>query len=319
MRGQVRVSIGTAGVLGLTEVRMDVPPTTAYLMLGERCAMVCAFCTQAQDSCAPSETLSRITWPPFPRDDVVSALAEAFSQGRIHRCCLQVTVSKDSFSQTLTLLREIRSTCQVPVDTSFLPRDVGQAEALFDAGLDRLGFGLDAATEGVFREVKGGSWASIWGLIEATARRFPGRVAAHLIVGLGESEREMLRSIQELHNLGIVIGLFTFTPVPGTTLADQPPPPLEGYRRVQAARWLIVHNVARVADFTFTPDGQLQSLGRPGWRELLASGDAFRTSGCPDCNRPFYNERPGGATYNYPRPLAPEEAARALDECRFGS
>lgn len=33
-----RVSLGSAGVLGLREVRMDTPPTAAYLMLGERCS-----------------------------------------------------------------------------------------------------------------------------------------------------------------------------------------------------------------------------------------------------------------------------------------
>jgi biotin synthase len=228
-----------------------------------------------------------------------------------------VTASKDSFSHTLILLRQIKSICQVPVDTSFLPRDVSQAETLFDAGLDHLGFGLDAASECVFREVKGGSWRRIWGLMESTSHRFPGHVAAHLIVGLGESEREMLYTIQALHDLGIVIGLFAFTPVPGTSLADQPPPPLGSYRRIQAARWLVVHGVAQLADFTFTSDGQLQRLGRPDWWELLASGDAFRTSGCPDCNRPFYNERPGGAMYNFPRPLTPEEATMALDVCEF--
>ena len=322
---QVRVSVGTAGVLGLAEVRMDAVPTTAYLMLGERCVMNCAFCAQARDSHAPAQALSRITWPPFPRKEVIPTLAEAFSRGRTRRCCLQVTVSRESFSQTLALLREIKSVCQVPVDASFLPRNMHQAEALFGAGLDHLGFGLDAACERVFQEVKGGSWGRTWGLIEAMARRFPGHVAAHLIVGLGEMEREMLQMVQELHDRGVIVGLFAFTPVHGTFLAHRTPPPLDVYRRIQAARWLIVHNLARVEDLAFASDGRLKCLSQhdilkgTGWRELLASGEAFRTSGCPDCNRPFYNERPGGVMYNYPRSLTSEEAAGALDECEFRS
>ena len=28
--------------------------------------------------------------------------------------------------------------------------------------------------------------------------------------------------------------------------------------------------------------------------------EAVLTSGCPGCNRPFYNERPRGPIYNYP-------------------
>jgi biotin synthase-related radical SAM superfamily protein len=317
MRDEVRVSIGSAGVLGLTDVRMDAAPTTAYLMLGERCAMRCAFCTQARHSHAPAQALSRITWPPFPRERVLWALAEAFSQGKIHRCCLQVTVSRQSFSQTLTLVQEITSACQVPMDASFLPQGLGQAEALFDAGLDHLGFGLDAATERVFRKMKGGDWGRVWKLIEVIARRFPGHAAAHLIVGLGESEQEALQTVQELHDLGVVVGLFAFTPVRGTLLADQPPPPLDAYRRIQVARWLIVHDVARTTDFAFNAGGRLERLDWAGWRESVVTGEAFRTSGCPDCNRPYYNERPGGVMYNYPRPLTAQEGSLALDECEF--
>jgi len=317
MMDQVRVSIGTAGVLSLADVRMDAAPTTAYLMLGGRCIMNCAFCAQARESHAPAQALSRITWPRFPCREVLSALAESFSRGKVRRCCLQVTVSRGCFLQTLGLLREIKSVCEVPVDASFLPPNMGQVEALFAAGLDHLGFGLDAACERIFKKVKGGSWEQMWGLIEATALRFPGHVAAHLIIGLGETEREMLQAVQDLHDLGVIIGLFAFTPVQGTLLADRPPPPVGAYRRAQVARWLIVHNMARLEDFAFGPDGRLASLGRLDWRELLASGEAFRTSGCPDCNRPFYNERPGGVMYNYPRPLAYHEVAVALDECQL--
>jgi len=51
---------------------------------------------------------------------------------------------------------------------------------------------------------------------------------------------------------------------------------------------------------------------------LPLTGEPFRTSGCPDCNRPFYNERPSGPLYNYPRPLTTEEAARAIQDMEVG-
>jgi biotin synthase-related radical SAM superfamily protein len=47
-------------------------------------------------------------------------------------------------------------------------------------------------------------------------------------------------------------------------------------------------------------------------KEILSSGAAFQTSGCKDCNRPYYNERPSGPLYNYPRPLSQEEIAEAI-------
>jgi biotin synthase len=42
-------------------------------------------------------------------------------------------------------------------------------------------------------------------------------------------------------------------------------------------------------------------------KQTVLSGEAFRTSGCPDCNRPYYNESPGGLIYNFPRKLLNEE------------
>ncbi|MEM2915121.1 MAG: radical SAM protein, partial [Candidatus Bathyarchaeia archaeon] len=36
-------------------------------------------------------------------------------------------------------------------------------------------------------------------------------------------------------------------------------------------------------------------------RKIIRTGEPFKTSGCPGCNRPYYNERPGGPIYNYPR------------------
>jgi biotin synthase-related radical SAM superfamily protein len=44
------------------------------------------------------------------------------------------------------------------------------------------------------------------------------------------------------------------------------------------------------------------------------SGEPFRTSGCPGCNRPFYNESPRGPIYNYPKELGPEEIEEVKSE-----
>jgi biotin synthase len=43
--------------------------------------------------------------------------------------------------------------------------------------------------------------------------------------------------------------------------------------------------------------------------KVVKSGEPFRTSGCPGCNRPYYNERPGGIIYNYSKELAENEIA----------
>jgi biotin synthase len=306
----VNVSIGTAAVLGLADVRMATAPTTAYLMLGGRCLMNCTFCAQARESQASAINLSRVTWPEYGLDLVVRRLREAAERGDIQRACLQVTVTRTSFEQSRELLKAVKAASDVPFDVAILPEDLAQVGELVEAGADHIGFGLDAACERVFRQVKGGSWARSLSLIEETARAFPGHAALHLIVGLGETEKEMVDRIQWAHDLGITIGLFAFTPVRGTHLADRPPPALASYRRVQAARWLIVHDLAQAGEMVFGDGGQILRLEGV----LPEGGESFETSGCPDCNRPFYNEQPGGPLYNYPRALTAEEAARAIQE-----
>jgi len=200
-----------------------------------------------------------------------------------------------------------------------------------------VGLSLDTANEEVYRHVKGGSFNQALGFIEEAAKRFPNRIATHLIVGLGETEEEMARLIQRLHDWGVIVALFAFTPNPGTALEHLEPPPLSTYRRVQIARHLIVQNLARVEGFTFpfprdpcgtgsvltgsrrdkdSSQGGIVDFGLKPEEllEALHDGQAFQTSGCPGCNRPYYNERPGGPLYNYPRPLTPVEIQQAMRE-----
>ncbi|MGC9333378.1 MAG: radical SAM protein [Anaerolineae bacterium] len=306
----INVSIGTAVVLGLAHVRMAVAPTTAYLMLAGRCLMNCAFCAQARDSHASALNLSRVTWPEYPLTLVVDRLIGAVDRGDLRRVCLQVTVTKTSFERSRAVLEAVKAVSDVPFDVAILPRDLEQVEELLAAGADHIGFGLDAATEQVFSQVKGGDWARSLALIEDTARAFPGHAAVHLIVGLGETEAEMAERIQWSHDRGLTVGLFAFTPVRGTHLADRRTPSLASYRRVQAARWLIVHDLARAEDMFFDEAGRITRLEGT----LPVGGEPFETSGCPDCNRPFYNEQPRGPLYNYPRPLTAAEATRAMQE-----
>jgi len=322
---RVNASIGTAAVLGLADVVMDAAPTTAYLMLGGRCVMDCAFCAQARSSRASALKLSRVTWPEFDQAQTLALLAQAVERGDIRRCCLQVTVADGYFQRTLQVIRAVRETCpryagasppRFPVDAAILPKDLAQVEELLAAGVDHIGFGLDAACERVFQRIKGGSWARSLALIEEAAQRFPDRGAVHLIVGLGETEREMAEMIQRMHDLGLIVGLFAFTPVRGTRMENVPPPSISTYRRMQVAQYLITNSLACVGDFTFSPASQLLSFNFPRLPEILADGVAFQTSGCPDCNRPFYNERPGGPMYNYPKPLTSQQVEAAIEDVK---
>lgn len=255
--------------------------------------------------------LSRVSWPRFPLEVLLDALSA--QQGAFARVCIQSTVGRDAFRELLAAVDAVRQRCSLPLDVSALPPDSEAADALIGAGVDHIGFGLDAATPEVFRRVKGRGWERYQSLIAHVAEEHPGRAAVHLIAGLGETERELVEAVQRYSDRGAVVGLFAFCPIAGTRMASSPPPSLDSYRRLQAARYLIAAGAASVAEMEFESRGRLARLPESA-KALIAPGEAFRTSGCPGCNRPFYNERPGGPQYNYARPLAPDEARAALQE-----
>jgi lipoyl synthase len=312
-----RVSTGSAAVLGLRPAPLAAPPATAYLMLGERCAADCAFCAQARTSDARADQLSRVNWPLFDPDVTAEAIAQAAKRGDIRRACFQVTQSPGAHAAAQQAIATLAQASRVPICVSIGARGLDEIEALLTAGAQRVTLALDAATPALYAQAKGGSWERIWALLRLAAGRFPGQIGTHLIAGLGETEEEILNLAQTLLRMGIHIGLFAFTPIPGTRLAQAQAPSLESYRRVQAGLWLLKEGLSAVEAWLFER-GRLVDYGATGaalavW---LAGGEAFCTAGCPDCNRPYYNERPSGPLYNYPRPLtdaeADEEIARLL-------
>ncbi|MDR3561648.1 MAG: radical SAM protein [Negativicutes bacterium] len=310
-----KLSAGTAGVIGRIKVKNEAPPTTAYLMLGERCRNNCRFCSQARGSQAKSGLLSRVTWPEVPSGEAVDGIAAAHAAGSLKRACLQVVDGEAAWQTTVEAVGQIKAGSAIPVCVSSHIASVGQARELIAAGAERICIALDAATPGIYAEVKEGDWAAKRQLLSECARALPGRVTTHLIVGLGESEAEMVEAMAACIADGITVGLFAFTPVRGTAWADRPQPALDQYRRIQVAHYLLKNKFDRqLIQFA---GSRISGFTLPDLGAVLADGQAFQTSGCPDCNRPYYNERPGGVMYNYPRPLTAVEAAQALDECRL--
>lgn len=315
----IKCSAGTAKALGMKQIKVDALPTTAYLMVGERCSNDCSFCPQARSSGARADLLSRVTWPGFDSEMIIQGIAQAFSGGQIKRTCLQVVESKDALTRTKQVLQSLHRSSEVPVCVSSSAGGIETVAELIKLGADRVSLALDAACARVFARHKGRSWDQKVKLIREAALAFPGRISTHLIVGLGETEEEMLYTVQQMIDLGVTVAMFAFTPVKGTYLEHANPPALSQYRRIQAAHRLMMKGLCRFEQMSFA-EGRLTGFGveQDKWVHELADGEAFRTSGCPDCNRPYYNEKPGGLMYNYPRPLSPDECQQVLQEMEMG-
>ena len=306
----IRLSIGSAVSLGLRTAKMEAAPTTLYTLLGETCLGACRFCTQARRSDADRHLLSRVIWPEFELPAVLESLQ---ADDHVRRVCIQTLLYPDLLADLLATVRQLKATSDAPLSICMNPVDKEWLVALKDAGVERVGVGLDCATKALFNQMKPGfSWNCYMQFIDETIEVF-GVGSVHLIAGLGETDKELVGAFQTFHDKGCGIALFAFTPVRGTQL-DLAPPLLERYRALQLARYLIVNNQARVEDMAFD-EGKLASINvDPAMLDrALESGTPFRTSGCPNCNRPMYNERPGGDLYNHPAPLTAAEKSAARE------
>jgi biotin synthase len=314
---QIRVSIGTAICLELLTGKTDVNPTTAYLMAYTegKCTANCGFCPQAKNSKSSANLLSRVNWPIFPVSSVTAALDSAIKTGKIQRVCIQALNVPNVFLHLEALVKEIKKQ-NIPVSVSCQPLNRHNIQLLKNAGVDRIGIALDAATETVFNKIKGSkvdsvySWSNEVNLLKEALSIFgAGNVSTHLIVGLGETEKEVVDIIQWCINMGVLPALFAFTPVRGTALEKHPQPNLASYRRLQLARHLLVNDITRLKHVHFNAAGEIVSFGVnfDDLEIIINSGKPFQTSGCPNCNRPFYNEKPKGPLYNYPKSLNTKE------------
>jgi biotin synthase-related radical SAM superfamily protein len=318
----IRVSTGSAIVLGLLKGRLDAKPTTVYLLTcrNEKCSANCGFCPQARESKGRADRLSRVTWPIFPTRKVVDAIEQSAREERIKRACLQTLNYPEVFDDILHIVKKIKSQIDIPVSVSCQPSNPEKLQSLAEAGVNRISIALDAATEELFNNVKGETVGGpyLWkrqhdALKEAVKAFGEGSVSTHLIVGLGETEKELYQTIQWCVDLGVYPALFAFTPIPGTALEDKPPPSLSRYRRAQVAHYLLTRRKTRVENMAFDDGGSLTNFGvsKDSLRKTVETGEPFVTSGCPGCNRPYYNERPGGILYNCPEQPGFEEIAEA--------
>ncbi len=292
----VRASIGTLAVLGLTSIRMDSKPTTAYLLQYSRdgCFAYCGFCPQSRSSRGRRDYLSRILWPLVELNTIVDRL----KVGKVFkRICVQGVV-KPWFHVELVEIAKTLYPLGIPISisTNIVPRSILVEYHRYS---DMLGIGLDAASPRVFREVlRPGTWESYWRFIEEAIEVYgKGNVYVHLIVGLGEEPRELLEVMEKVYLIGGRVSLFAFTPIRGTLLESRRPPSLKYYRLAQIVNYLLSrgYRLSEIVEWS----RPLPKIRKGPWlnEDLL---EALLTSGCPYCNRPYYNEKPGRILYNYP-------------------
>ena len=331
----VQLSTAAAMTLGIMPGKMHRCECTRCLNLllsyPEGCRANCAYCGLARHREAERDyadrNFIRVDWPAVPVEQIVDIVARDAAASPFHRMCISMITHPRSDADTVAVLqawtRRI-DPAAIPVSILSNPTTMGREDVvrLRELGADIFTVALDAATPAIFDRTRGKGvqsphkWSHYWQIL-LTAREVFGRqkFGAHIIIGMGETEREALELVQQLVDLGGHSHLFCFFPEKGSLMDHLPATPRDQWRRVQLARYLIDYASVRVEQMGFDERGRVADFGLPRaeLERIIEEGVAFRTSGCPGkfrddisaCDRPYGDSPPSNiASY----PFAPGRA-----------
>jgi lipoyl synthase len=329
----VRISYASAIALRFKSGRFtrefDFGGINLLLSYDQGCLSDCGYCGLARTRPGQYEDKSfiRVEWPLVETDELVRRLDRY--EERLTRLCISMVTHGHSYGDTLDITRRIRSAVATPLSILVAPPTLNPARvrALKAAGANTIGIGLDAVTEELFRSLRtnvpqgGLSWDKYWQVVDAARETFgPWEVNCHTLVGLGESDRDLMAMFGRLLDRQIFAYLFCFNPEPDSRMGDQPKSEIARWRRIQLAKFLLEEVGLDPPAFEYDEAGRLVAIAAP--RELVdevvADGYAFMTNGCtgsggePGCTRPMGSWRPSEAPRDYPwRPTGSD-----LDEIR---
>lgn len=324
----VRISVAAAMAIGLKQgqVYRDAHCDCVNLLLNypEGCYANCSYCGLARErpGLAQDNTFIRVGWPVHETDLVAEKIAEHHDS--VGRVCISQVQDQRATRDLVDITERIRSRCDVPISALVMATLLDEAKLarIRQAGVDIVGVGLDAASEEVFEKTRGRgvrgphSWSQHWEILRMARRLYgPHKVNAHVIVGLGETDRELVDLFHQLRSEQIEAYLFSFNPEPGTEMARAPRAPIARLRRIQLTKYLIEQKDLPEEALEFDAAGQLVRVHAPASfiEAVVDEGTPFMTNGCPDrngklaCNRPFGSYRPGEEFRDYPFQPTPED------------
>jgi biotin synthase len=325
----VQISTAAAITLGITNGRMYRCSCTRCLNIlltyPEGCRANCAYCGLARHREAERDfadrNFIRVDWPAVPIEEIIDIVAKDGEDSPFHRMCISMITHPNSEEDTFTILEKWTDKIPagtIPISILSNPTTMSREDVqrTHDLGADIFTVALDAATPELFDRTRGKgvqsphSWKKYWEILEDARDIYgPGKFGAHIIVGMGETEQEILELIQQLVDMGGHSHMFCFFPEKGSLMDHLPATPRDQWRRVQLARYLLDYCDIRYDQMSFDDEGRVVGYGMDE-KELdviINAGIAFRTSGCPGklqddisaCDRP-YGDSPVSDIASYP-------------------
>ncbi len=331
----LRTSMAAAITLGFRPGRFyrdaKLPCINLLMTYSEGCMANCAYCglSRGRSGEFDQKSFIRVDWPVYGLDEIITRIEERMD--RIKRICVSMITNPRAKRDLITIVERIKVHLDIPLSL-LITSTILEGKDLVkfkEVGANMIGVAVDAATPELFEKHRGRGvrgphmWETYWEVFRKAVEIFGlRRVGVHLIVGLGETEKEMTATIQRVHDLGGSTHLFSFYPEAGSRLENQSPPPMGQYRRIQLARYLIDEDIATFEDFIFDQEEGLKDFGisEDSLMDIIDTAFPFMTSGCPSedgevaCNRPYGNELPGPEIRNYPFRLEREDIERVKME-----
>jgi biotin synthase-related radical SAM superfamily protein len=181
-------------------------PEQAYITVSERCIYDCKFCA-----------VPKLSGGIKSRQTVLQMVEEAARKGSLRAISLTsgVEVSPQGDAERMAGIVMDLKRFRVPVGVSISPFP-GVNQILKDAGADEVKYNLECVDPELFSKVCPGiSRPEIMdALQEAVAFFGKNRVFTNIIVGLGESDETLRRSIVELTGMGVIPVLRAVFPHP---------------------------------------------------------------------------------------------------------
>ena len=281
------------------------------------CRARCAYCGLSGNRPGnyADKSFIRVTWPLYTLADVAECIHGR--KDRVKRICLSMITRNRAVPDTIAICCELKSRLDIPISILVSPTVLknGDLAAFKTAGADKIGVAVDLAAKSLFDRYRGKGvggphqWERYWECLEQGIEVFgKGNAGPHLMTGMGETEKQMCDTIQRSRDMGGRTHLFSFFPEAESAMADHAMPPMDQYRRIQIARYMIDEKISRADIFNYNDDQQITDFGVSGNRfdRIVDSGEPFRTSGCTGkdgevaCNRPYANSRPGPDIRNFP-------------------
>ena len=319
----VRISMAAAIELGLKPGRIHGCGCGCINLLQnypEGCFANCSYCGLARErpGLAEENSFIRVDWPLFSTELIAEKIAEKEAESTVGRVCISQVQDHRANDDMLEITRRIHSAAPgVPLSglVNATTMDVPFLKQLKAEGIDIIGYGLDAVTEELFIKTRGKEargphdWDYHWEMVRAAREIYgPMNVNCHLIVGSGETDRDLIDMFYKLKGEEIAGYLFSFNPEEGTALQHQERQPIQRHRRIQLAKYLIEEKDLEREAILFDEQDHISAIESEDAmvQESIDTGLPFMTNGCPDrdgamaCNRPYGSYRPGEEYRDYP-------------------